>query len=40
MSRYADEPGMQVEILPGVDPQKTVRFEFPKAVLEQYGFRL
>ena len=23
-----------------VDPLKTVRFEFPKAVLEQYGFRL
>lgn len=23
-----------------VDPQKTVRFEFPKAVLEQYGFRM
>lgn len=23
-----------------VDPEKTVRFEFPKAVLEQYGFRI
>lgn len=23
-----------------VDPEKTVRFEFPRAVLEQYGFRL
>lgn len=23
-----------------VDPEKTVRFEFPRAVLEQYGFRM
>ena len=23
-----------------VDPEKTVRFEFPLAVLDQYGFRM
>jgi amidase len=30
----------QLKFCQVVDPLKTVRFEFPKAVLEDYGFRL